>query len=115
MFGKGGQTRVILVPAGLWGELAALTAGADPKAPVFLSREGGALDASQAHRVVKQAAARVGLPATISARWLRHAHVFHALDRGAPAHLVQTTVGHASLATTSRYAHARPKRQQRTV
>ncbi len=27
---------------------------------------------------------------------------------GAPPHLVQTTLGHASLATTSRYAHARP-------
>jgi integrase/recombinase XerD len=27
---------------------------------------------------------------------------------GAPAHLVQQTVGHASSATTSRYAHARP-------
>jgi integrase/recombinase XerD len=40
--------------------------------------------------------------------WLRHAHVSHALDRGAPAHLVQQTVGHASLTTTSRYAHARP-------
>jgi site-specific recombinase XerD len=27
----------------------------------------------------------------------------HALDRGAPIHLVQATLGHASLATTSRY------------
>lgn len=39
---------------------------------------------------------------------LRHSHVSHALDRGAPVHLVQATVGHASLATTGRYAHARP-------
>ena len=44
----------------------------------------------------------------MSAHWLRHAHVSHALDRGAPVHLVQATVGHASLTTTSRYAHARP-------
>ena len=109
VFGKGGKTRVVLIPAGLWTDLAALTAGADPDAPVFVSREGGALDASQAHRVVKQAAARAGLPAAVSAHWLRHAHVSHALDRGAPAHLVQTTMGHASLATTSRYAHARPE------
>jgi integrase/recombinase XerD len=27
---------------------------------------------------------------------------------GAPAHVVQATLGHRSLATTSRYAHARP-------
>ena len=108
VFGKGGQTRIILVPPSLWSDLAALTAGAHTNAPVFLSRQGGALDASQAHRVVKQAAARAGLPVAVSAHWLRHAHVSHALDRGAPAHLVQATVGHASLSTTSRYAHARP-------
>jgi site-specific recombinase XerD len=63
------------------------------------------LDASQVHRIVKRAAQRAGLGTTVSAHWLRHAHVGHALDRGA---LVQATVGHASLATTSRYAHARP-------
>jgi site-specific recombinase XerD len=67
----------------------------------------GQLDPSQVHRIVKQAAARAGL-------WLRHAHVSHALDRGAPAHLVQATVGHASLTTISRYAHARPKTSSST-
>ena len=55
-----------------------------------------------------RAAARAGLSAAVSAHWLRHAHVSHALDRGAPAHLVQATVGHANLSTTSKYAHARP-------
>ncbi len=78
-------------------------------APRYRSREGGgALDPSQAHRIVKRAAQRAGLSEAMSAHWLRHAHVSHALDRGAPVHLVQATVGHASLATTSRYAHARP-------
>ena len=76
---------------------------------MFRSRKGSAaLDPSAVHRVVKAAAKRAGLPDAVSAHWLRHAHVSHALDRGAPAHLVQATVGHASLATTSRYAHARP-------
>ena len=40
--------------------------------------------------------------------WLRHAHASAALDRGAPVHLVQAILGHASLTTTSRYVHARP-------
>ena len=66
------------------------------------------LDPSQVHRIVKIAAKRADLSDRVSAHWLRHAHVSHALDRGAPVHLVQATVGHASLATTSRYAHARP-------
>ncbi len=108
VFGKGGKTRVVLLKASIWMELARLR-GANPDAAVFRSREGGGvLDPSQVHRVVKIAAKRADLSDRVSAHWLRHAHVSHALDRGAPVHLVQATVGHASLATTSRYAHARP-------
>ena len=108
VFGKGGTTRAVLLKASVWAELAQLRSP-DPDATVFRSREGGgALDPSQVHRIVKAAAKRAGLSPAVSAHWLRHAHVSHALDRGAPVHLVQATVGHASLATTSRYAHARP-------
>ena len=107
VFGKGGKTRAVLLKASIWQDLVALR-GADPEAALFRSREGGALDPSQVHRIVKAAAKRAGLSLAVSAHWLRHAHVSHALDRGAPVHLVQATVGHASLATTSRYAHARP-------
>jgi hypothetical protein len=39
---------------------------------------------------------------------VRHAHASHALDHGAPIHLVQATLGHTSVATTSAYLHARP-------
>jgi site-specific recombinase XerD len=45
----------------------------------------------------------------VSPHWLQHAHGSHALDRGAPIHLVQATLGHASVATTGKYLHARPK------
>jgi integrase/recombinase XerD len=108
VFGKGGKTRAILLKASIWRDLAMLRLS-DPDAPVFRSRKGARqLDPSQVHRIVKAAAARAGLSDAVSAHWLRHAHVSHALDRGAPAHLVQATVGHASLQTTSRYAHARP-------
>jgi integrase/recombinase XerD len=57
---------------------------------------------------MKRALRRAGLPVTFTVHDLRHAHVSHALDRGAPAHVVQHTVGHASLVTTSHYAHVRP-------
>lgn len=107
ILGKGGKTRAVLLKASIWQDLARLR-GIDLDAAVFRSREGGALDPSQVHRIVKIAAKRAGLSDAVSAHWLRHAHVSHALDRGAPVHLVQATVGHASLATTSRYAHARP-------
>ena len=125
VFGKGGKTRAVLLSASTWKVLPALRAepsrqlgdmsdaganlaSASADAPVFLSRKGGALDPSAVHRVVKAAAARAGLPGEVSAHWLRHAHASHSLDRGAPIHLVQATLGHASVATTGRYLHARP-------
>ena len=98
MFGKGAKTRVVLLRRSIWTDLTALRA-ADPDQPLFRSRKGGGhLDAAQVHRIVKVVAARAGLSAAVSAHWLRHAHVSHALDHRAPAHLVQATVGHASLA-----------------
>jgi integrase/recombinase XerD len=82
-------------------------------AAVFPSRrEDGPLDQPQAWRLVRAAAARVGLPTGkggVSPHWLRHAHATHALEHGhAPIHLVPATLGHASVATTSKYLHARP-------
>jgi integrase/recombinase XerD len=77
--------------------------------PVFRSRSGGGpLSPLRVERVVRAAATRAGIAADVTPHWLRHSHVSHALDRGAPVHLVQQTVGHASLATTTRYSHARP-------
>jgi site-specific recombinase XerD len=108
VFGKGGKTRAVLLSASTWKVLTALRGEAPADAPVFRSRKGGALDPSAVHRVVKAAAARAGLPGEVSAHWLRHAHASHSLDRGAPIHLVQATLGHASVATTGRYLHARP-------
>ena len=49
-----------------------------------------------------------GLDVNASPHWLRHSHATHALERGAPIHLAQATLGHASVATTGRYLHARP-------
>jgi integrase/recombinase XerD len=108
IFGKGGKTRAVLLTPGVWAELVALRGGAGEGDPVFRSGKGGHLTPVQVHRIVKQAAQRAGLSDRVSAHWLRHAHASHALDRGAPVSLVQATLGHASVATTGRYLHARP-------
>lgn len=108
VYGKGGKTRMVLLSAATWKGLQSLREEAPVDEPVFRSRKGGALDPSAVHRIVKAAAARAGLSTEVSAHWLRHAHASHALDRGAPIHLVQATLGHASVATTGRYLHARP-------
>ena len=108
VLGKGSKTRTVLLSKSVWKELSALTALRGMDAAVFVSQKGGALSASQVQRVVKDAARRAGLSWDVSPHWLRHAHASHALDRGAPIHLVQATLGHTSVATTGRYLHARP-------
>jgi integrase/recombinase XerD len=109
VFGKGGKTRAVLLPAGLWNDLIALRDNADDDEPVFRSRlKHRPLDQSQILRIVRAAATRAGTSKKVSPHWLRHAHASHSLDRGAPIHLVQATLGHASVATTGRYLHARP-------
>ncbi|MFT9385543.1 tyrosine-type recombinase/integrase [Acetobacter sp.] len=105
--GKGGKTRSVLVPTRLWKELVALRVDNRPDAPVVPGHDGGPLHAKAADRIVKRAVKRAGLSPAVSAHWLRHACASHAQDRGAPPHVVQATLGHASLATTTRYSHVR--------
>jgi site-specific recombinase XerD len=109
VFGKGGKTRAIQIPASVAGLLTRLHPEAAGDEPVFRSRKGGRpLRTAAVLRVVRQAAKRAGIELAVSPHWLRHAHASHALDRGAPIHLVQATLGHASVSTTGRYLHARP-------
>jgi integrase/recombinase XerD len=108
-YGKGGKTRVVLLPATIWRELASIRDGAPLDAPVFASRNNdGFLTATQVRRLVYAAAGAAGLDERPSPHWLRHAHAAHALERGAAIHMVQATLGHASVATTGRYLRARP-------
>jgi integrase/recombinase XerD len=108
VFGKGNKTRTVLMPVSVWNALMSLRNDAKENAPVFRSRKGGHLDESQVWRIVRKASKRAGIEKEVSCHWLRHAHASHALDRGAPIHLVQATLGHSSVATTGKYLHARP-------
>ncbi len=73
---------------------------------VFRTRTGAALDRVAAHRMLKCVAQRAGVSEDVSAHWLRHSHVSHALARGANVEAVRQQVGHSSLNTTTAYAHA---------
>ena len=112
VFGKGGKTRTVLLPASVWEKLALIRGEAEDEEPVFSSRQkdakGKALDPSWVYRIVQRAAKRAGIKKKVSPHWLRHAHASHSLERGAPIHLVKETLGHASVATTCKYLHARP-------
>jgi len=108
VYGKRGKTRSVLMPKSVWDTLMILRGDSSPEAPVFRSRKKGHLCESAVWRVVKKATKRAGIPKEVSCHWFRHAHASHALDRGAPIHLVQSTLGHSSISSTGRYLHARP-------
>ena len=108
VLGKGGKLREVAILAALWGELAALALARGPETPVIAARNGEALDRHAVHRIVKRAVRRARVDPAASAHWLRHAHASHALDEGCPVHVLQASLGHASLSTTSKYVHVRP-------
>lgn len=109
LFGKGGKTRTVLLPNSLYRDLLATRTSRDREAAVFASRKGDKpLQARQIRKIVNDTAAEAGLDGSVSPHWLRHSHASHSLDRGAPPQLVQQTLGHQSLHTLTRYAHARP-------
>lgn len=114
IYGKGGLTRTVVFSKETWEQVKALRGDAGWDEPVFRSRvrsrDGSHhLSDTQVLRIVRTAAERVGIDLKVSPHWLRHCHGTHAADRGVPLHLIQQTLGHASLTTTSRYLHARPK------
>jgi integrase/recombinase XerD len=112
VFGKGGVTRAIQLPESVWrliNDFRSADAGASDA--LFRSRKrkaGSGMQPLAVLRIVRNAARRAGIDLPVSPHWLRHAHASHTLDRGAPIHLVQATLGHASINTTGRYLHARP-------
>ncbi len=103
---KGGRARTIKLPPAVWDYLMAFRGEA--KGYVFPSPrwQDYPIVTTTAWRWFKAASRLADVEA--SPHWFRHAHASHSLDHGAPIHLVARTLGHRSIATTTRYAHARP-------
>ncbi len=108
LHGKGDKSRFVLLPAKIYREVCAMRGKAGDDAPIFTGIRGGGLDTVRIWKIVKTAARRARLSSKISPHTFRHCHASHALDRNCPIHLVQATLGHASVATTGLYLHARP-------
>lgn len=109
LFGKAEKTRTVLIPADLYRDMVAFRKGNSPETPLFPSRkQGEPLKVRQIENIVKDAAKRAGIQGKVSPHWYRHSHASHSLDRGCPPQLLQHSLGHESLDTTSKYTHARP-------
>ena len=109
IYGKGGKTRVVRVPYFLVKELVKFQGNASQNDPIFLSHKTKkALRRESVTHLVKEAAVRVGASPKTSSHWLRHCHATHSLSKGAPINLVSQTLGHSSVAITSKYLHCRP-------
>lgn len=104
--GKGEKTRFVGIPQEAVRELEAIRTTAPS---VFSTRSGRPMLPGHMRQVVTVVARRAGIDKPVSPHWFRHAHASHSLDRKCPVHVVQATLGHASLATTSRYVHVNPE------
>lgn len=123
VFGKGKETRHILLDTDTWREVWGLRGNAPLDAHVFPSRQSRSpqgkdskrLDESRVHQIVRSAADRAGVSiGHVSPHWMRHAHATHAIEAGAPITLVKETLGHKSIETTAKYTHVRPNASSST-
>ncbi|MBK7845700.1 MAG: tyrosine-type recombinase/integrase [Bdellovibrionales bacterium] len=115
ILGKGAITRNLLVPneiiEEIWTYRIEHNLGVDPQSPLFMSTKEpcGSLSTTQVFRIIKKAAKRAKIDPVPSPHWFRHTSATHALENGAPIHVVQKTLGHQNIATTGRYLEANPK------
>jgi integrase/recombinase XerD len=70
---------------------------------LFLGARGARLSRQSAWLIIRGAAERAGLTASISPHTLRHSFATHLLEGGADVRVVQELLGHSSVATTQIY------------
>jgi len=99
--GKGRKARTVRVSSATAAVLSAYRSAALEGAYVFAGRC-GALDPSQAWRIVQAVASKAEIGRPVSPHFMRHAHATHAIDRGAKITTVRDTFGHSSIAVTDR-------------
>ncbi|NJP21879.1 MAG: tyrosine-type recombinase/integrase [Hydrococcus sp. CRU_1_1] len=110
VFGKGSKTRTIRLPVFLVAELKQFKPSEAKRDDyLFISvRTKSKLRRESVTQLIKAIAVDVGIDKPISSHTLRHCHATNSLEKGAPISLVKETLGHSSVAVTSRYLHVRP-------
>lgn len=116
VLGKGKKVRSVIIPLQLWEEILnfATLEELAPKTDkdfIFRSQKKPytGLDPATVFDVVKAAARNAGLTKEPSPHWFRHTSATHAVENGAPIHVVQASLGHSSIQTTGKYLNQRPR------
>ena len=111
LFGKGRKERIVPVGSYAVAAVQAYLVRARPTfsahgrgtPAVFLNTRGERLSRQSAWVILRRAAERAGLGASISPHTLRHSFATHLLAGGADIRVVQELLGHASVTTTQIY------------
>ncbi len=104
VIGKGNKQRYVPVMPKTWAELMSLPRTGTH---VFMSNRKKPLHRNTVGLIVAKAAIRANIDKNVSPHWFRHTHITEAIENNCPSPLLRDSVGHASIATTNRYAHAR--------
>jgi site-specific recombinase XerD len=108
LHGKGDKSRVVGLDAGAWAILALWldrrsAAGINSRAPVFSTLKGQPIKSAYIRKLLPRLARKAGIDKRVHAHGLRHTHAFELAGEGTPLHVIQSQLGHASVATTDRY------------
>ena len=87
-----------------------LTQKVRARLPLFLSRNGVAMDRTAVWRIVRRYANQCGIRGKTSPHTLRHSFATHLLEGGADLRAVQELLGHADISTTEIYTHVQTRR-----
>lgn len=107
--GPGGRDRVVPLPERVAATLRSYLLEVRPAlahetTAVFVNARGGRLSRQSAWTVLARAAERAGVSEHVSPHTLRHSFAAHLVEAGVDVREVQALLGHASTATTQRYA-----------
>ena len=109
---KGKKDRVVPLPERLLAPLRNYYKSFEPLTWLFEGATvGEPYSARSLQKVVKQAAARVGIQRPVTAHMLRHSYATHLLEAGTDIRYIQEVLGHSSVKTTERYTHVAMNRK----